>query len=227
MGEKMVAEEIAQMAAISQRILDDPAKLELLARRIKEVFADPKFVEKMKTEMAKLQNDEEIYNWLLMTQGSDAPRRLAASFQVQPAAFRGATSFLPRGNAQMVSTMPTRGANVAAKKGAFDPTEFAKTLPGITEPLGFFDPLGFCSGLTEKPATEGKVRFYRGGAEALPRRHARCAWVSDRRAVPPAVRRRHRRALVQRVPADAPRDVVGDRGVRDRHPGDLLGVHVQ
>merc|ERR1712124_25971 len=29
------------------------------------------------------------------------------------------------------------------------------------EPLGFFDPLGFCSGLTEKPATEGKVRFYR------------------------------------------------------------------
>ena len=31
---------------------------------------------------------------------------------------------------------------VAAKKGAFDPTEFAKTLPGITEPLGFFDPLG-------------------------------------------------------------------------------------
>merc|ERR1712078_10651 len=74
--------------------------------------------------------------------GSDAPRRLAASFQVQPAAFRGAT---PRGNAQMVSTMPTRGANVAAKRGAFDPTEVAKTLPGITE----------------KPATEGKIRFYR------------------------------------------------------------------
>merc|ERR1712224_210748 len=105
MGEKMVAEEIAQMAAISQRILDDPAKLELLARRIKEVFADPKFVEKMKTEMAKLQSDEEIYQWLAMTQGSDAPRRLAAAFQVQPAAFRGATSFVPRGNAQMVAVM--------------------------------------------------------------------------------------------------------------------------
>merc|ERR1711939_649511 len=74
-------------------------------------------------------------------------------------AFRGATSVMPRSNAQMGSTL--RGANVAAKKGAFDPTEFAKTLPGITEPLGFFDPLGFCSGLTEKPATEGKVRFYR------------------------------------------------------------------
>merc|ERR1712124_37572 len=135
-------------------------------------MGDPKFVEKMGMEMAKLQNDEEIYNWLLMTQGSDEPRRLAAAFQVQPAAFRGATSVVPRANAQMVmngrpgkaqmvSTMPTRGANVAGKKGAFDPTEFAKTLPGITEPLGFFDPLGFCSGLTEKPATEGKVRFYR------------------------------------------------------------------
>merc|ERR1712094_129719 len=109
--------------------------------------------------MGKLQNDEEIYNWLLMTQGSYEPRRLAAAFQVQPVAFRGATSVMPRSNAQMVSTL--RGANVAAKKGAFDPTEFAKTLPGITEPLGFFDPLGFCSGLTEKPASEGKVRFYR------------------------------------------------------------------
>jgi len=152
--EKMTAEEIAEIAAISQRILEDPAKLQFLARRIKEVFKDPKFVEKMKMEMAKLQNDEEIYNWLVMTQGSDEPRRLAAAFQVQPAAFRGATSVVPRSNAQMVST-------VAAKKGAFDPTEFAKTLPGITEPLGFFDPLGFCSGITEKPVTEGKVRFYR------------------------------------------------------------------
>merc|ERR1719213_659192 len=124
--EKQVAEEIAEMAAISQRIMEDPAKLQLLARRIKEVFKDPKFVEKMKMEMAKLQNDEEIYNWLLMTQGSDEPRRLAAAFQVQPAAFRGAASVVPRSNAQMVSI---RGANVAAKKGAFDPTEFAKTLP--------------------------------------------------------------------------------------------------
>jgi len=151
--ERQVAEEIAEMAAISQRILEDPAKVEILARRIQEVFKDPKFVAKMKLEMAKLQNDEALYNWLLETQGSDAPRRLAASFQVQPAAFRGA-SVAPRSSAQMVSTIPS-------KTGAFDPTEFAKTLPGITEPLGFFDPLGFCSGITEKPVTEGKVRFYR------------------------------------------------------------------
>merc|ERR1719407_478244 len=93
-----------------------------------------------------------------MTQGSDEPRRLAAAFQVQPVAFRGATSVVPRANAQMASTI--RGAN--AKKGAFDPTEFAKTLPGITEPLGFFDPVGFCSNDAEpKAPSEGKVRFYR------------------------------------------------------------------
>jgi len=38
------------------------------------------------------------------------------------------------------------------------PLEFAKSLPGITGPLGFFDPLGYCSG---EDVTEGKVRFFR------------------------------------------------------------------
>lgn len=44
----------------------------------------------------------------------------------------------------------------------FNPTEFAKTLPGVTAPLGYFDPAGFCTeaGSQEK-LTEGKVRFYR------------------------------------------------------------------
>merc|ERR1712060_892263 len=40
----------------------------------------------------------------------------------------------------------------------FDPVAFAKTLPGITDPLGFFDPAGFCS---QEGVSEGKVRFYR------------------------------------------------------------------
>ena len=39
----------------------------------------------------------------------------------------------------------------------FYPAEFAKSLPGATAPLGFFDPLGFCTG----GATEGRVRFLR------------------------------------------------------------------
>merc|ERR1719454_284444 len=46
----------------------------------------------------------------------------------------------------------------------FNPTEFAKTLPGITGPLGFFDPAGFCSddgASNEDKVTEGKIRFYR------------------------------------------------------------------
>jgi hypothetical protein len=45
----------------------------------------------------------------------------------------------------------------------FNPTEFAKSLPGITGPLGFFDPAGFCSedGASNEKVSEGKVRFYR------------------------------------------------------------------
>jgi len=38
----------------------------------------------------------------------------------------------------------------------FNPVEFAKSLPGISAPLGFFDPLGFC-----EDKSEGKIRFYR------------------------------------------------------------------
>ena len=41
---------------------------------------------------------------------------------------------------------------------AFDGVAFAKTLPGITGPLDFFDPAGFCS---MEGVTEGKLRFYR------------------------------------------------------------------
>jgi len=47
----------------------------------------------------------------------------------------------------------------------FNPTEFAKSLPGITGPLGFFDPAGFCNedggASNEDKVTEGKIRFYR------------------------------------------------------------------
>ena len=39
-----------------------------------------------------------------------------------------------------------------------DPPKFdPKTMPGVTAPLGFFDPLAFSA-----EASEGKVRFYRG-----------------------------------------------------------------
>lgn len=51
--------------------------------------------------------------------------------------------------------MQTKATPVEAPP-PFNPMTFAKSLPGITDPLGFFDPLGFCS-----EATEGKIRFYR------------------------------------------------------------------
>merc|ERR1719240_1803118 len=38
------------------------------------------------------------------------------------------------------------------------PLEIMKSMPGITDPLGFFDPLGYSSA---EGVTEGKVRFYR------------------------------------------------------------------
>merc|ERR1711871_1013333 len=44
----------------------------------------------------------------------------------------------------------------ASKK--FDGEAYAKELPGVLPPLGFFDPLGFCSA---EDITEGKIRFYR------------------------------------------------------------------
>jgi hypothetical protein len=47
------------------------------------------------------------------------------------------------------------GAKTAPK---FDGVAYAKALPGVTEPLGFWDPLGFCS---DEKLTEGKLKFYR------------------------------------------------------------------
>merc|ERR1711937_175192 len=49
----------------------------------------------------------------------------------------------------------------SAKKAApkkFDGVAYAQELPGATEPLGFWDPLGFCS---DEKLTEGKLKFYR------------------------------------------------------------------
>ena len=43
----------------------------------------------------------------------------------------------------------------------FDSRKFAESLPGVTGPLGFFDPLGFCSSSDEKKVSEAKIRFYR------------------------------------------------------------------
>ena len=42
----------------------------------------------------------------------------------------------------MEATLNTQDAPAAAPEGAFNTEEFMKTLPGISEPMGYFDPLG-------------------------------------------------------------------------------------
>ena len=53
----------------------------------------------------------------------------------------------------------------------FNGVTFAKTLPGITGPLDFFDPAGFCS---QEGITEGKIRFY----QEVEIKHARVAMLA-------------------------------------------------
>merc|ERR1719440_1881073 len=60
--------------------------------------------------------------------------------------------------APMSNIRMQEAAAVEAEPAPFDGVAFAKTLPGITEPLDFFDPAGFCS---QEGVTEGKIRFYR------------------------------------------------------------------
>merc|ERR1719409_2499345 len=55
-------------------------------------------------------------------------------------------------------SMLSVGGQEAPAVGKFNGVEFAKSLPGITDPVGFWDPLGFCSA---DDITEGKIRFYR------------------------------------------------------------------
>jgi len=52
----------------------------------------------------------------------------------------------------VAATAPAGQAAAAVQVTKFD----VKSMPGITGPLGFFDPLDFCG-----DASEGKIRFYR------------------------------------------------------------------
>merc|ERR1719337_455038 len=58
----------------------------------------------------------------------------------------------------MLAVGGQEGATMGAKQAKFDGVEYAKSLPGVTGPLGFWDPLGFCS---DEKLTEGKLKFYR------------------------------------------------------------------
>ena len=75
-----------------------------------------------------------------------------------------------RTNVMMQESAPVEEA---APVPVFDSVAFAKSLPGISGPLGFFDPLGFCTSGDEK-VSEAKIRFYR----EVELKHARVAMLA-------------------------------------------------
>merc|ERR1712093_204744 len=64
------------------------------------------------------------------------------------------------------------------------------------------------------------------GAEALPGGDARRGWLPHRRAVPPALRRRHRHPVLPGVPGVAPAAVLAHCRGGHRHSGDLLRLQL-
>merc|ERR1740127_117492 len=74
-----------------------------------------------------------------------------------PTAFAAPSSLAFSGARANIKMQEAAAVEEAPPK--FSPNAFAQTLPGITGPLGFFDPIGFCSDETD--ASEGKIRFYR------------------------------------------------------------------
>ena len=78
---------------------------------------------------------------------------MALSLSLASTAFALNAPVLPaRPSITMTASVESPAEEVAPPP--FDPVAFAKTLPGITDPLGFFDPAGFCS---QEGVTEGKV----------------------------------------------------------------------
>jgi len=84
---------------------------------------------------------------------------MALSLAVSTTGFTAPTVAFPSVRANVVK-MQEVAEEVEAP---FDPTAFVKTLPGITDPLGYFDPLGFIAvdGAGNEKMSKGKVLFYR------------------------------------------------------------------
>merc|ERR1719440_842220 len=75
---------------------------------------------------------------------------MLAITSMSPLAFRAPLS--------AVRMQEAAAAVEATPPAPFSGLDFAKSLPGSSGPLGFFDPLGFCS---QEGISEGKIRFYR------------------------------------------------------------------
>ena len=83
-----------------------------------------------------------------------APTSFSSGLGLAPSMARAQVSM------NMNEMEPEEGWNVENLTGMMDEAVVAsfdiKTMPGMSGPLGFFDPLGFCG-----DASKGKVRFYR------------------------------------------------------------------
>merc|ERR1712025_1540684 len=127
------------------------------------------------------------------------------------------------GQENKVSMLALMG-EAETEAASFDGQAYAKTLPGIRDNAEFFDPLRFCS---QRGVTEGKIKFYR----EVELKHGRVGMLAAgyrcRRELPSALWRRHRRARVPRVPADAASGVLAGCGVGDRDSRDLLGAELR
>jgi len=92
---------------------------------------------------------------------STLPRGLAAAARARPV-FANENEMEPDGGwgvdnlMDMMDTADEAGGGPTVAQVYEKPVFNVKELPGITDPLGFFDPIGFTEG-----ASEGKVRFYR------------------------------------------------------------------
>jgi len=163
--EQQAAAEVHELLLKAKLVMEDPEKVKLVAQRIKALFEDEERV-------AKLQG--EVRDFAAALPVETQARRLTASAFAP--ALRGVTAARAAQVKMTASLHPDQLAKVkmtaAVEKEAeapepvFRASEFVQTLPGISAPLGFFDPAGFCADdagsiLPQGEMTEGRVRFYR------------------------------------------------------------------
>lgn len=168
--EQQAAFEVTEMMEKARLIMQDPAKVKLMAQRIKSAFASEAFVAKMRAEMVALQHDETFYAWLRDTLAPGPrevqARRLGAAFQVQPVApaFRGAPA--PRVNAGVAMQEAMDVQEAMEMQKPFSAKEYMEELPGVAGfggSFSFWDPWNLAEGLGNQynPMTEGKAAFLR------------------------------------------------------------------
>merc|ERR1719269_488466 len=97
---------------------------------------------------------------------------MLSALALQSNAFMPATKVVSRPSVRSVTSIMQEAAPVEAMEEMppTPPSFDVKSLAGVTEPLGFFDPIGFSS-----EASEGKIRFYR----EVELKHARVAMLAS------------------------------------------------